>query len=95
MSYLWSFQWPEATGEITAVGIERNDRVTRLAVAYKFWVNDDGPYTGESFWNPPFNVNRRVQEARRKIRVGHPVLIRYRDDDPSVNRLDGSVWREL
>ena len=95
ISYLWSFQWPEATGEVTAVDVEMDGRALRLAVAYKFWVNDDGPYTGESFWNPAFNVNRRVLEGRRKIRVRYPVLVRYRPDDPSVNRLDRSVWREL
>lgn len=67
ISYLWSFLWPKVTGEITAVDVERNDRLTRLAVAYKFRVNDDGPYTGESFWNPPFNLNRRVREARGRF----------------------------
>lgn len=95
VSYLWSFTWPEVTGEVTAVDIENTGKALRLAVAYKFWVNDDGPYTGESFWNPPFNVNRRVMKGRRKVRVGHPVPVRYRADDPSVNRLDRSMWREL
>ena len=41
----------------------------------------------KSFWNPAFLVNRRVLAARRKIRVGQSVVVRYRKDDPSVNRL--------
>lgn len=98
ISRLWSRRWPKVTGEITAVDVERihgNHRALRLAVAYKFSVNGDGPYTGESFWSPSFFVNRRVLAARRKFRVGHPVFVRYRSDDPSVNTLDGSVWQKL
>jgi len=92
ISFVASWKWPEATGEVTAADVERirdsrgNVRL-RLAVAFKFSVNGDGPYTGESFWNPAFFVNRQVLAARRRIRVGQPVIVRYRKDDPSVNRL--------
>ena len=99
VSYLWSWRWPEAMGEVTAVDVERiksgGNIQLRLAVAYKFSINDDGPYTGESFWNLAFYVNRRVLAGKRKIRHGQKVTIRYRQDDPSVNRLDGRVWQEL
>ena len=100
VSFLWSWRWPESVGEVTAVEIERiresNNRFRlRLAVAYKFFVNDDGPYTGESFWNPAFCANRRVPAARHKIHAHQSVIVRYRVDDPSVNRLDYRVWRSL
>jgi hypothetical protein len=92
ISFGASWTWPEATGEVTAADIERirdggGSVRQRLAVAFKFSVNGDGPYTGESFWNPAFFVNRRVLAARRRIRVGQPVVVRYRKDDPSVNRI--------
>ena len=67
----------------------------RLAVAYKFSVNGDGPYTGESFWNPAFFVNRRVLAALHKLRIRQPVIVRYKTDDPSLNRLDRRLWQGL
>ncbi len=100
ISFFWSSRWPEAMGEITAIDLERitdshgNVRL-RLAVAYKFSVNGDGPYTGEAFWHPAFFVNKRVLAARHKLRVGQPVAVRYRGDDPSVNRLDHREWNRL
>lgn len=63
ISHLWSWRWPEAKGEITAVDVEKPKRRNgslRLAVAYKFSVNGDGPYTGESFWTPALATKRRV-----------------------------------
>lgn len=97
-TFLGSWRWPELKGDITAVDVERikgnrgNVRL-RLAVAFKFSVNGDGPYTGESLWNPAFCVNRRVLEARRRVRVGQSVRVRYRTDDPSVNRIGD--WASL
>lgn len=55
LSYLWSWGWPEEKGEITAADVERpknRNGNLHLAVAYKFSVNGDGSYTGESFWTP-------------------------------------------
>ena len=57
ISFLWSNRWPTVEGEITAVEVDRiagrrNDHF-RLAVAYKFFLGGDGPYTGVSFWDPP------------------------------------------
>jgi hypothetical protein len=100
ISLLWSWRWPETIGDITAVDIERikdsRGNVTlRLAVAYKFCIGNDGPYTGESFWQPAFCPKKRVMAARRRIRIHQQVPIRYRSDDPSVNRLDGSAWQNL
>lgn len=98
VSFLVSWRWPKAEGKATAVYVERagnrQDQL-RLAIAYEFYIGDDGPYTGESFWSPAFFVNRRVLAARRSIRKGQLVEVRYRKDDPSINRLDGNVWKSL
>jgi hypothetical protein len=96
VSLLWSWRWPLAHGQVTAVDIERirhsNGRYdARLAVAYEFSVGDDGPYTGESFWRPAFFSIKRVASARRKVRIRSRVSVRYRPDDPSVNALDHGV----
>jgi hypothetical protein len=100
-SLIFSHWWPRAQGEITEVGIERIPSGTggrdtvRLAVAYKFLVGNDGPYTGESFWNPPRFTNKKIIAARHNLRRRQAVIVRYRPDDPSVNRLASSVWRSL
>jgi len=100
MSLIFSRWWPKAEGEITAVDVERirhsrgSDTLV-LAVAYKFSVADDGPYTGQSFWPPSFFVNRRVAAARHKLHFRQAVGVRYRSEDPNVNKLDRDVWRAL
>src|SRR5215469_18976809 len=92
LSHLWSWRWPVAEGEITAVDTERigNDRL-RLAVAYKFSVGDDGPYCGEAFWVPAFSIKKRktIANARRSLHLHQRVRVRFRRDDPEVNVLDG------
>ncbi|MFB3815330.1 MAG: DUF3592 domain-containing protein [Terriglobales bacterium] len=100
VSCLWSWRWPEAVGQIPEVEVERIQHnqggdTCRLAVAYKFSLGADGPYTGESFWTPAFFVNRRVIAARYKFHIGQPVVVRYRPDDPSVNKLDRRMWQNL
>ncbi len=101
LSKAWSWRWPTAEGEVTAVDLERvrhaNSRhdTIRLAIAYKFSLGSDGPYTGESFWQPSFCVKRRVFAARHKVRVRQRVTVRFRRDDPSVNTLDRRQWRGL
>lgn len=100
VSMLFSRWWPAAPGEITEVLVERirrgrgRDRL-RLAIAYKFFVGSDGPYTGESFWKPLLLTNEMVIGARRKLRACRSVKVRFRRDDPSVNCLDPEVWKEL
>ena len=101
LSRVWSWRWPEVIGEITEVDVERIKSIVsdnpglRLAVAYKFSDNGDGPYTGESFWISAFCVHRRLLDARRRFRVRHPVPVRYRPDDPSVNKLDRRAWQNF
>jgi len=99
MSLIFSRWWPIASGAITAVDIEEirldEGSYSRLAVAYKFSVGNDGPYTGESFWRSSmsFDEEGRLASAKRRLNDGQSVLVRYRPDDPSVNRLDRTVWQ--
>ena len=102
ISTLWSWRWPEAMGEVTAVDVERvrhseGGDTLKLAVAYKFSIGPDGPYTGESFWQPFLSLTseKRIHGAHRKIHIHQQVLVRYRADDPSVSKLDKRVWRDL
>lgn len=102
ISFLWSSAWPTVQGEVTAIDVEcikhaRRGDTWRLAIAYKFLLGNDGPYTGESFWSPAIAIShrKRVTAAQRRLHVGQPVLVRYRRDDPSLSRLDRAVWRDL
>ena len=100
VSMLWCWRWPVAEGEITAVEIEpfamKPDKETiRLAVAYKFSVGNDGPFTGETFWRPLFPSVKRMLDAKDTFHISQQVPVRYRSDDPSVNRLDRCVWQGL
>ena len=97
VSVIFSWRWPTVSGVITAIDVERISRSNqgeswRLAVAYEFSLGDDGPYTGESFWNPHYFSRRRVRAGRRKFHRGEVVTVRYRKEYPSVNRLDPQVW---
>ena len=56
LAKLFTWRWPEV-GEISALDVERVRRrggrgTLRLAVAYRFSIGVDGPYTGASFWKP-------------------------------------------
>jgi hypothetical protein len=97
LSSLWSGSWPEAIGEITDVGTARvrtrYGYFLQLIVSYKFSIGDDGPYTGEDYWQAyPFGSNRQVIRARQRFRTGDLVVVRYRKADPSTNKIDRSVW---
>ena len=100
-STMWSWRWATSEGEVTAVDLERirhansgNDTL-RLAIAYNFSLDDDGLYTGESFWQPSFCVKRMVFAARHKARVRQRVTVCCRRDDPSVNMLGRRVGRDF
>jgi len=98
---LFRFTWPIADAEVTEVEIERvgdpDDGRLRLAVCYKFYIGDDGPYCGESFWEPKFTFRlaNRMRDARRRLKQRHVVPVHYRSGDPSQNRLDRDAWRDL
>ena len=101
LSKVLAWRWPIADGTIVMVEIEKrrpalsNREVSRLAIVYTFWVGNDGPYGGEGFWAPSFTLaaGKRLREARRKMKVGTRVPVRYRPHDPSVNKLDRQAWR--
>jgi hypothetical protein len=100
VSLLWCWRWPVAEGELTAIEIEpfgiKPDKDTiHLAVAYEFSVGNDGPFTGETFWRPLFPSVKRMLDAKDRLHISQQVLVRYRSDDPSVNRLDRRVWQDL
>jgi hypothetical protein len=94
ISKLFSRRWPTSEGIVTAIDIEsvssRHTAALRLAVSYQFSLDDDGPYTGESFWEP--SSSARVLTAKDSLQVGQSVVVRYRPDDPSVNTLDRRFW---
>jgi hypothetical protein len=95
---LLSWRWPTSKGEVIAVDIEplaqrRYGPDIRLAVAYRFSLGDDGPYTREFFWEP--NSSANVLAAKDNLRVGQSVMVRYRRDDPSVNTLDTREWKDF
>src|SRR3989442_13525566 len=96
LSYLWSWRWPVADGQVTAVDIERvgegRNKTFRLAVAYEFSLGADGPYTGESFWQPAFFAKRRGQNTARRFHRRQQVVVRYRAGDPTLKPLGRSVW---
>lgn len=95
-SYVFSWRWPVAEGEITAIGLRYDElsKTNRLAVTYRFVVGTDGPYTGESL-SPSSAPRTDIVDINRQFRIGSFVLVRYRVDDPSVNRLDRVVWQNL
>ena len=100
ISLLFSWRWPKAEGVITAVDL-RNSRYTqretsdlRLVVVYEFSLGDDGPYTGETTW-PQWFSGTDVMEINYKLAIGRKVTVRYRPGDPSVNKLDRSVWQDF
>lgn len=97
LSHLWSWRWPEATGEVTSVTVDiipdSEGEYFRLTVAFKFFVGDDGPYTGQSFWTP--TSRDRILAARECFHLHDEIAVRYRADDPSVNKVAPSVWQTL
>jgi hypothetical protein len=65
LSFLGSWRWPTAKGQVTEVDVERLSHqrgpdTLRLSIAYKFSLGNDGPYTGESFWEPAISS---IQES--------------------------------
>lgn len=101
ISLLWSNKWPTVEAEITAVEVERiptrrSKNRFRLSVAYKFYLGEDGPYTGVSFWQPPrARAEERVTAAKGRFRVGQRVVVRYRPDDACVNAADPARWERI
>ena len=82
ISLAFSWRWPMAEGLVTAVHLGAGGEGPQPIVVYEFSLGNDGPYTGESAW---FGDAVYLNSL-----VGKMVMVRYRKDDPSVNRLDDS-----
>jgi hypothetical protein len=88
---LWFYwRWPSAEGEITAVRIQSG---RQLLLDYRFSVGDR-PYTGEADL-PSWFADREAIDINETFRIGQLVTVRYRRDDPGVNKLDPSVWHDI
>jgi hypothetical protein len=88
VSRLWSWHWPIAQGEVTAVGFQQIPRIdtadeVSLTVTYRFSVNDDGPFTGIRTWTSTHYRISDLLVARDQFHEGDAVKVRYRTDDPS------------
>jgi len=94
VSWMFSRRWPKAEGVITAVDLRRYQKGSELVVRYKFLVGEDGPYTGESP-SSEWLVDADLMSIHQTLKIGTPVVVRYRSDDPSVNKLHPSVGRDL
>ena len=93
LSLLFYWRWPTVEGVITAADLIYG-RYPAIVIVYEFSVGEDGPYTGQSrspFWFGSTNVNG----INKQLAAGERVLVRYRPNQPSVNKLDSSVWRDL
>jgi hypothetical protein len=65
----------------------------RLLLEYRFSLGD-GSYIGEAgcpFWA----VGTAAINIHERFPLGRAVTVRYRRDNPSVNKLDRSVWQDL
>ncbi len=88
-SKLFSSRWPAAAGEVTSVTVDSvfgNSRQAQLVVTYEFFVAGE-PYTGEAS-SGMFNGMRvaTIASALNGIRKGDFIAVRYRPDDPTVNK---------
>lgn len=91
LSTLFYFRWPTSEAKITSIEIDEG--ISKLAISYGFCIGENGPYTGVYFWNPRFTS--RMPLATDNLKVGQPVTLRYRRDDPSVNTLDRGFIDDL
>ena len=87
-------RWPTAEGCITAVSAYPYEHGVQFAITYQFSVAEDGPYTGVCH-SPTWFPGEDIRDVNTKFQVGQVVKIRFRPDDPSVNKLDASTWEEL
>ena len=94
VSLLFTRNWPTTDGQITGVSVYPYERGIQFAITYTFSLSDDGPYTGESR-SPVWYPGEKVVQINDKFQAGQKVIVRYRPDDPSINKLDRSTWDDL
>ena len=89
ISLLFYRQWPKVEGEIIAMRIPSGNGQLLLDCRFSL---GDGYYTGEascpSWFAGTININGR-------FRIGQPVAVCYRRDNPNINKLDRNVWQDL
>lgn len=91
VSLLFYWRWPRSEGEITAVRILSGSG--RLLLEYRFSLGD-GYYVGETCC-PSWLAGTAAININETFHVGQPVTVRYRYNNPSVNKLDRSVWQNV
>ena len=91
ISLLFYWQWPRAEGEITAVHIVSGSG--KFLLDYRFSLGD-GSYAGEAGC-PVWHAGTGAINIQDRFPIGHAVTVRYRRDNPSINKLDRSVWEDL
>lgn len=74
--------WRLPTTEGTITGIERDPGGGRILIHYRFFVGDDGPFTGVHV------AEGLPLPGVKDLNVGQKITVRYRRDDPSVNMPD-------
>jgi Protein of unknown function (DUF3592) len=93
-SMMLSWGWPVAEGVITAVRVDPCRSGLQVVLDYEFSVNGQGPYT-EASSAPSWFGATEVMDIQKTFRIGRALAIRYRRDDPSVNRIDWRRWQGL
>lgn len=97
VSKLFSWRWPSCDGVIVSVDTQAGS-VSRyggglvLVIGYEFLAKN-AHYSGEYFWEPASPA--AVLAARDQLKIGQPLSVRYRPDDPNVNVLDPGIFDDF
>ncbi len=90
-SLLFYWRWPMVEGEITAVRFLGGTR--HWCLDYRFSLGDRS-YIGEASC-PAWLAGTGAVNLNETFRIGQAVSVRYRRGNPSVNKLDRSVWQDI
>ncbi len=91
ISLLLYWLWPSVEGQITAVRILGGSG--RFLVEYKFSLEMDLTSV-----KPVALLGlsaRQLSTFNETFPIGQSMTVRYRPDNPSVNKLDRSVWQNI
>ena len=89
---MFSRRWPTADARVTRVYFDPQG--SGIRIAYEFSIRDDGPYIGE-FPCPPWFGGIDLIDVTNRFKVGTIVPVKYKQIDPSVNKIDPASWRDL
>lgn len=93
-SMVLSWRWPRAEGVVTTVRVAPYRSGLKIVLEYKFSVDEQGPYAGESE-APSWFGGTEMLNVNKAFQIGQSVTIRYRRDDPSINTIDWSWWQDI